>query len=92
MAYLVGRKGQVVINKEIRDRLGVEAGWQAIQRLVDDHVEVYFLPPAHKRSLKGVLRGYLEVRIASGDQWDRARDAAWENWKKEPLRKRKQAR
>ena len=55
MAYVVGPKGQVVIAKEIRDRLGVEPGWLALQRVVGDHVEVHFLPPEHRKSLKGSL-------------------------------------
>ena len=45
MRHKVGPKGQVVIKKEIRDKLGVEPGWEALQFLVNDHVEVYFLPP-----------------------------------------------
>ena len=34
MAYMVGIKGQVVIAKEIRDRLGIEPGWLTLQRLL----------------------------------------------------------
>ena len=45
MTSLVGRKGQVVIAKEIRDRLGIEPGWVAVQRMVEGHVEIHFLPP-----------------------------------------------
>jgi hypothetical protein len=26
-----------------------------VQRLVDDHVEIYFVPPEHNRSLLGIL-------------------------------------
>ena len=77
MVHLVGPKGQVVIAKEIRDRLGVEPGWVALQRLVDDHVEVYFLPPAHRKSLKGSLSEYVKEQVAPGQQWDKARKAAW---------------
>ena len=47
MRYLVGPKGQVVIAKDIRQQLGVKPGWQTLQRLVDDHLEVYFIPPEH---------------------------------------------
>ena len=51
MANKVGTKGQVVIDKQIRDRLGIGPGWMALQRLVDDHVEIYFIEPEHNRSL-----------------------------------------
>ena len=77
MAYVVGPKGQVVIAKEIRDSLGVEPGWVALQRQVDDHVEVYFLPPEHRKSLKGSLAKYSNVHVAPGEEWDKAREFAW---------------
>jgi len=77
MAHVVGSKGQVVISKEIRERLGVEPGWMALQRLVGDHIEVYFVPPEHRRSLKGSLATHLKVRILRGEEWDKARNAAW---------------
>lgn len=78
MASVVGPKGQVVIAKEIRDKLGVEPGWVALQRVEGDHVEVYFVPPAHRRSLKGSLARHIRTRIAPGDSWERARGRAWE--------------
>ncbi len=78
MAYLVGPKGQVVIAKEIRERLGVKPGWIALQRLVGDRVEIYFLPPEHHESLKGSLARYLNASIAPGEAWDEARQAAWQ--------------
>ena len=77
MAHVVGTKGQVVISKEIRDRLGVESGWLALQRLAGDHVEVYFTPPEHRKSLKGSLAEHIKVRVGPGQEWIRARDKAW---------------
>ena len=78
MANVVGTKGQVVINKVIRQRLGIEAGWLALQRIVDDHIEIYFLPPEHNRSLKGILAPYIKKSISPGKEWDEARQVAWE--------------
>ena len=68
----------MVINKEIRKKLGIEPGWLALQRIVDDHVEIYFLPPEHNRSLKGILAPYIKTHIAPGKEWDEARERAWE--------------
>jgi AbrB family looped-hinge helix DNA binding protein len=78
MTYFVGAKGQVVIAKEIRERLGVKPGWVALQRLVDDRVEIYFLPPEHHETLKGSLNSYVKAGIPLGEAWDQARQAAWE--------------
>jgi hypothetical protein len=63
-----------VISKAIRDRLGVKPGWQALQLLVGDHVEVYFVPPPHNRSLVGCLAPYLKRPATEGDEeeWDAA--------------------
>ena len=77
MAYLVGPKGQVVIAKEIRELLGVQPGWLALQRVVGDHVEVHFLPPEHRRSLMGSLAVQAKVRVSPGMAWDKARETAW---------------
>lgn len=78
MASVVGAKGQVVISKEIRDRLGIEPGWLALQRVVNEHLEIYFVPPEHRKSLKGSLAPYLKASIGSGPDWDKARQMAWE--------------
>lgn len=91
MAGKVGPKGQIVIAKEIRNSLGLEPGWLALQRLVDDHVEVYFLPPRHRKSLKGCLAPYTTVRVAPGPEWDEARERAWEQAAAEKVGKERQA-
>jgi bifunctional DNA-binding transcriptional regulator/antitoxin component of YhaV-PrlF toxin-antitoxin module len=77
MAYAVGPKGQVVIAKELRERLGVQPGWVTVQRLAGDHVEVFFVPPEHRQSLKGSLRRYTKVSIPAGRPWGEARAVAW---------------
>jgi bifunctional DNA-binding transcriptional regulator/antitoxin component of YhaV-PrlF toxin-antitoxin module len=83
LVHIVGPKGQVVISKEIRDHLGVKPGWLALQRVVDDHMEVYFVPPEHRRSLKGSLADYIKVSVAPGEEWSQARENAWEEAAKE---------
>jgi AbrB family looped-hinge helix DNA binding protein len=74
MGHTVGPKGQIVISKHIRDRLGVEPGWHALQVLVDDHVEIYFIPPPHNRSLAGCLAPYIRPIADDQDEaaWDEA--------------------
>ena len=87
MANVVGQKGQVVIEKEIRNRLGLEPGWIALQRLAGDHVELFFVPPKHRKSLKGSLAGHTKVSIPAGNEWQ---EAVAEAWEKEARRKMKQ--
>ena len=77
MAKVVGTKGQVVIDKAIRDRLGIGPGWLALQRLVDDHVEIYFLPSEHNRSLAGCLKEHLKPGVVEGLSWQEIRELAW---------------
>ena len=77
LAYSVGQKGQVVIAKKIRERLGIEPGWISIQTVVGDHVEIYFLPPPHNRSLKGSLSRYAKEITISDEDWGEIKDRAW---------------
>ncbi len=51
----IGDKGEVVIRKELREQLGIEPGWIALQRVVDNRIEIQFIPPEHNKSLKGSL-------------------------------------
>jgi bifunctional DNA-binding transcriptional regulator/antitoxin component of YhaV-PrlF toxin-antitoxin module len=55
MASRVGAKGNIVIDKQIRDRLGVQPGWEAIQLLRDGFVEIHFLPPVEAGATAGRL-------------------------------------
>jgi AbrB family looped-hinge helix DNA binding protein len=76
MNYVVGAKGRIVIPKAIRTQLGIQPGWIALQRLVDDHLEIYFVPPEHRRSLKGSLAPYVKAQITPEKWWD-SREKAW---------------
>lgn len=76
MASKVGPKGQVVISKPTRDRLGIGPGWEALEQVVGDHVELYFIPPAHERSLRGSLSAHVRRKVPPAD-WRKAREAAW---------------
>lgn len=76
MANQVGEKGQVVIEKPIRDELGVRPGFITVQTRVGDHVEIRFYPPEHKRSLRGILAGPPHISV-SPEEWREARERAW---------------
>ncbi len=73
----VGSKGQVVIEKHIRDRLGVKPGAIAVQALVGDRVEIRFVAPAHSRSLFGALAQHVKQDIADRE-WAKVKRQAWE--------------
>jgi bifunctional DNA-binding transcriptional regulator/antitoxin component of YhaV-PrlF toxin-antitoxin module len=76
MPRLVGAKGQVVIERAIRERLGVRPGAVAVQTLVGDRVEIHFIPPAHSESLFGILSDHLTRRPVARE-WARVKQRAW---------------
>src|SRR3954447_12970281 len=76
LAHVVGPKGQVVIEKGIRDRLGVQPGWEALQVLAGDHVAIYFLPPEHDRSLRGAAKPFIRREPPPEAEWDAEIEAA----------------
>ena len=69
----VGSDYQTVIDREVREELGVRPGWVAVQAVVGDCLEVRFLPPEHDRSLAGSLKEY--AREGGPDPRE---DLAWE--------------
>lgn len=78
MTNKVGSRGQIVIDKRIRDRLGIKAGHRAIQLVVDNHVELHFIPPDHSHSLMGILASRVAGPILeSDDDWHEAKCRAW---------------
>ena len=76
MSSVVGQRGQVVIEKPLRDALGLRPGYIAVQRLVGEHVELHFHPPEHDESLYGVLAGRV-TRSHSEEEWAEIREQAW---------------
>ncbi len=77
MPTTVGSKGQVVIEKAIRDRLGVRPGAIAIQTLAGDRVEIRFVAAAHTQSLFGVLGAQVSSKTAK-QHWADMKRQAWE--------------
>jgi len=75
MASRVGERGQITIEKAIREDLGVYAGDQAIQRVEDGRVVIEFVPAAHRRSLAGALRRKV-TRKHEDERWTTLREAA----------------
>lgn len=53
----VGERGQITIERAIRERLGIKAKDIAVQRVEDGRLVVEFIRPheAHMRSLAGIL-------------------------------------
>ena len=75
MASRVGERGQITIERAIREELGVYAGDQAVQRVEDGRVVIEFVPAPHRRSLAGSL-GDKVTRKPDDDRWSSLRDAA----------------
>lgn len=75
MASTVGERGQVTIEKAIREELGVYAGDVAVQRVEDGRLVIEFVPAPHRRSLAGMLRDDARP-IRPDDDWQLVRDVA----------------
>lgn len=74
MTQRVGRKGQVVIPKELRDELGIEPGDEVSFWLEGDHVAVR--PRAFRRPLRGRFAGAdLSEDLLAERQRERQREA-----------------
>ena len=77
MSTVVGSKGQVTIEKEIRDELGIRPGWRASQRLENGRLVIEFSPPKHRESLYGILADKAKRTFPTPEDLEAAIDEAW---------------
>jgi AbrB family looped-hinge helix DNA binding protein len=76
MASRVGERGQITIEKAIREELSIHAGDETIQRIEGGRIVIDVVPGRHRRSLAGALRGKVG-RTPEDEDWESLRDAAW---------------
>jgi AbrB family looped-hinge helix DNA binding protein len=77
MGSRVGERGQITIEKAIREELGIYAGDEAVQRVEDGRIVIEVVPGRHGRSLAGTLAGKRQ-RTPADESWENLRRAAWE--------------
>lgn len=76
MSSRVGERGQITVEKAIREELSVYAGDVAVQWVEDGRLVVGFVPAPHRRSLAASLAGKARKRPPDEDDWEAIRDAA----------------
>ncbi len=67
-------KGQIVIPKEFREKLGIGAGRKLLLRIVENHMEIVPLPEEPVKGLRGMLKA--ETSLAAELLDERRRDDA----------------
>ena len=63
MAPRVNSRGHIALATPARRAMTVQPGMVAVQVVVDDHLEVYFVPASHRRSLFGILPAQTPVMV-----------------------------
>jgi AbrB family looped-hinge helix DNA binding protein len=76
MTSRVGERGQITIEKGIREQLAIYAGDEAVQRVEDGRIVIEIVPGRHRRSLAGTL-GAQVGRVPEDETWESLREAAW---------------
>lgn len=76
MPSRVGERGQITIEKAIREELAVYAGDQAVQWVEDGKLVVTFVPAPHNRSLFGALAGKVTKLPPDPEDWNAIIEAA----------------
>jgi AbrB family looped-hinge helix DNA binding protein len=77
MASRVGDRGQITIEKAIREALGIYAGDEAVQRIEGGRIVIDVVPGRHRRSLAGSLKDKVGHH-PDDESWEALRRAAWE--------------
>ena len=76
MGSRIGERGQITIEKAIREELGIYAGDEAVQRIDNGRIVIEMVPGRHDRSLAGAAAPHVKRRPPD-ESWDALRDAAW---------------
>jgi bifunctional DNA-binding transcriptional regulator/antitoxin component of YhaV-PrlF toxin-antitoxin module len=77
MTSRVGERGQITIERSIREELGVYAGDETVQRVEEGRIVIEVIPGRHWRSMAGALRDKVKRRPAD-EAWSALREAAWQ--------------
>ncbi len=75
MTSKVGERGQITIEKAIREELGIYAGDETVQRIEDGRIVIEVIAGRHERSLAGSLHDKIG-RTPDDESWPALRDAA----------------
>jgi len=75
MASRVGERGQITIERAIREELGIYAGDEAVQRVEDGRIVIDIVPGRGGGSLVGVLRDRV-TRQPPDEAWEALAAAA----------------
>lgn len=75
MASRVGERGQITIERAIREELGIYAGDEAVQRVEDGRIVIDIVPGRGVGSLAGVLRDRV-TRQPPDEAWESLAAAA----------------
>jgi AbrB family looped-hinge helix DNA binding protein len=65
-------KGQVVIPKEVREKLGITPGKRLLFRVIENHAEITPLPDDPIKEMRGILKGGKSM--AKALLWERKKD------------------
>jgi AbrB family looped-hinge helix DNA binding protein len=77
MSSRVGERGQITLEKAIREELGIYAGDEAVQRIEEGKIVIEVVPGRHHRSLAGSLKPKVG-RTPRDESWPALRARASE--------------